>query len=1523
MGQVTDADVFDGQNITVTRMTELIVQPTSSSLSGTRNYLAPELLEGRPLTTLADIYALGMLLFQMAVGDFQQTLGVGWQRHVADDLLAEDIAACVDHDPDRRLNSAADLALRLRSLEARRARRLAETEEKRLAEETAARLAKSRRQRRILTAFSALTVMFLLVVSILALFANKLRRDAIISQQETVAVNRRLEYDLYVNSIQRALQLVWDESQGQAAELLHQQPLTHRHFEWGYLLRLCHPELLDIDLGQPITGLSAYGYSPRKTWFLIGSRWEMRIFDARTGDLVHTIALDQTDMGFTNIFSYAFTSDETHLFIGTSHSMIGVFNTRTWQFQSAFTLPFPAWTLAVCRQDTRILAFESPAQNVNALAVCLLSLDRENLQNPIALVAEMHSALRPFNTLALSPDERLLALPSKPLDAGDRPFQGIWRDIMSGVARDPMRQGFGFEIRDLETGQITRRLGDFEQIVTALRFLPDGRRIICGARDQSVTIWDVESGALVQQCAPIPNGANDIVPGTAESVAIALGMQGSLDSFDTRTGRPLRSSIDKVANTRNYLWGRLYPDDDSILVVERSATTPHFYLSRIRAEQTLHTQPTLMPPDALRLNDYLNHQSLLTVGQSAKQVSIVNMFPESEQTTWEVTPTTPSALFFSPDTALAAFPIAPGVLGLLDVDRTQELATVFRGHHDTIIDVDFSPDNRRMVTASTDMTIRLWDVQTGRELLCHYVNRVLSAEPSRIRFSPDGRAIAIGYSNGTAELFDSFPWDVGYATSASDAETGAIKAPPVQKERYATWLAEREDMPHGVMHPHRAQAIRDMLERPRPRPTRLTRQLAKKWWDICKSDAFNRTGSEWERSLMLYEVMAALQTSLEADDPIWADLYEKIDLAHSQHLDYFLAESVQSNPEWELPPDHPNHPGRQALRSRASSQTERCILGHWDFARHDLSATIGQDLAIHDAESTPRALQEIRFGPATAFGLPEIDGASPDVMDYPAFSPDEGITMPLDFVGNGGGVFLNQYTLIMDLYVPEHNPPTERSLLQTYHRFLLNGELSIGPTGGIGIQRQRFGRLTMDGWNRIALSVDLTRNPLEPNFITSINGQRVGEQIVIDRPLIDGRFALRPINLLLTGKAGETAPGALSSVQVRNYAMNGAEIAALGGPSAKGIATDLTFGPAAEAPWSEATDYQRFRQFVEASSSMYPHERLPLYLQALEHLATRPGMNDATVQLAANSVRDSIGPYHNTQDNPLYNIRLLNPGLELPTDHPNKMPPPDHTRAPGNAPDPAILGYWDFAQADLSARTGQALEFFDPNQTGGARQKARFGLTSALGVPDIPGAASPVVAIPAFLADEGIVMPLAFAPNGGGYFLNQYTILMDVCLPASSAGQTITLLHTHHKHSLQSEFYIDARGGIGASPPFYGALSPGVWHRIGIVVDLTRPPDRRTPVEDGNVRHYIDGRLAGQESLCRAIPAIDSNYALRPINLLFTDSRSGFRAPLVVGAIQVRNYPMSADEIALLARPSADGIATDLRLDLNRHFAAP
>jgi len=65
--------------------------------------------------------------------------------------------------------------------------------------------------------------------------------------------------------------------------------------------------------------------------------------------------------------------------------------------------------------------------------------------------------------------------------------------------------------------------------------------------------------------------------------------------------------------------------------------------------------------------------------------------------------------------------------------------------------VAFAPDQRSFLSAGVDQTVRIWDLQTGREIR-HPIGH--SDAVYRCIFSPDGRFIATASFDKTARLWD-------------------------------------------------------------------------------------------------------------------------------------------------------------------------------------------------------------------------------------------------------------------------------------------------------------------------------------------------------------------------------------------------------------------------------------------------------------------------------------------------------------------------------------------------------------------------------------------------------------------------------------------------------------------------------------------------------------------------------------------------------------------------------------------------
>jgi len=194
------ASLFDPSRLHALGITNLGFTQTASfeaqSLTGTLMYLAPEVLAGQSPSAGADVYALGVMLYQLTVADFRKPLAPGWEAEIRDPLLREDIADAACGDPAKRLNSAADLVERLLTLEQRRIKR-DELEAARLRAQLAERKLAETRARQPWVVFAVMALAAGLAVSF-TLYRRAARERDKANRQTAIAssINRFLSDDL-------------------------------------------------------------------------------------------------------------------------------------------------------------------------------------------------------------------------------------------------------------------------------------------------------------------------------------------------------------------------------------------------------------------------------------------------------------------------------------------------------------------------------------------------------------------------------------------------------------------------------------------------------------------------------------------------------------------------------------------------------------------------------------------------------------------------------------------------------------------------------------------------------------------------------------------------------------------------------------------------------------------------------------------------------------------------------------------------------------------------------------------------------------------------------------------------------------------------------------------------------------------------------------------------------------------------------------------------------------------------------
>ncbi len=229
----------------------------------------------------------------------------------------------------------------------------------------------------------------------------------------------------------------------------------------------------------------------------------------------------------------------------------------------------------------------------------------------------------------------------------------------------------------------------------------------------------------------------------------------------------------------------------------------------------------------------------------------------------------------------------------------------------------------------------------------------------------------------------------------------------------------------------------------------------------------------------------------------------------------------------------------------------------WEFGG-DLSSSTGQ------AALTAVGYPGVGGAPGVTFENTTIGGSNAQVAHL---TDGTALVVLHGFPSNGGGSYLNQYTIIMDAKFPVIDWISLYQTNESYDTGLGQFDLSLGndgdwfirPEGGVGISGIYGGTVVADTWHRLALVVDLVAG----TYTSYIDGTQVQQ---LTGQSVDGRFALYTSDdpdpfdwfLLFADEtdASEMGEVLVNSFQFQDRALSGAEIGALGGPTALGIGVE-------------------------------------------------------------------------------------------------------------------------------------------------------------------------------------------------------------------------------------------------------------------------------------------------------------------------------------------------------------------------------
>ncbi len=606
------------------------------------------------------------------------------------------------------------------------------------------------------------------------------RKDAVVARDRAVEAEQIAkqakedeEYGAYVARIGLANAKIDENAFDRALELLQECPAELRDWEWGRLSYLCQLSRRSWSLDGPV---EAVAFSPDGRLFVSGDfDGKLRLWDRETGETLHTrshgqyvhaVAFDTAGKRFVSgssdhsiriyavddgrllqtleghkdaVLSVRFSADGKNLLSS------GYDNTaRLWDLETGQviqTLQGHSWWVWAAEFSPDGMRIVTASQDGKAI----VWQKRLPADSQYEVLTEFTKHRGPIYTAQFSPEGLHVAT------AGDDRRVLLWNpDEVQPV--DIARR-----LDDLQDPPAPfRELAVHEGPVRSVAFSPDGRQLVSGGQDNVLRVWQLEENresavlrghaSHVRDCVFSPEGEWILSAGRDRQVKLwqpagygesfVLGREipggGTSAVLEAKFSRDGKQIVTAGRDRTASLWNVA-----SKGLVKKFSEGHDFLASSVQFFADGDRLATGAGDGSTRIWDVASKTQILLLPFTGRTAAlgvsddgrwIVTSSEGTDALVWDTRTGEQVAVLVGHEAAITVAQFAVGAQLIATGDDRGRCrlwrckgdqwvgSTWFKGHSRSITSLAFSPDAKRLITASGDSTCGQWDVATGREI---------------------------------------------------------------------------------------------------------------------------------------------------------------------------------------------------------------------------------------------------------------------------------------------------------------------------------------------------------------------------------------------------------------------------------------------------------------------------------------------------------------------------------------------------------------------------------------------------------------------------------------------------------------------------------------------------------------------------------------------------------------------------------------------------------------------------------------